>query len=178
MHNNSQNNVAKLVGFTACWKTLLLQPLIFTLFFQKQSLKYLMLTLSESMLLKPFMFGNLIFGNIVKAMFLATLFADMLQNQCFLQHCWIHVAKTIGVTTNPNTVLLNLLVVKHFQNYCCRTYWCYNMSKNNVAKNNRFCNIFKQLLLKHLTVDMFKINVVETNDFSNSLGGHVVEPIV
>ena len=41
---------------------------------------------------------------------LPTLFWDLLQNQWFEQHMFEHVAKTIGVTTRPNIMLLKPIV--------------------------------------------------------------------
>ena len=51
------------------------------------------------------------------------------------------------------------------------------MFKHGVAETIGFTIFSKIMLLKHLTVDMFKINVAKTGGFSNIMFGNVVKAI-
>ena len=76
-------------------------------------------------------------------------------------------------------MLLEPLVLQHFQKQCCWNHWFYNISKNNVAKTIGFTIVSnRHMLLTFLTVDISKNNVAETNGFSNIVFVNVVEPLV
>ena len=102
-------------------------------------------------------------------------------------------------------MLLEPLVVQHFQHQwffnlvrttcskhtVVRTIWFYNIYKNNVSRTVGFTTLlsimflkllvlqlFQKQLLKYLTVDIFKHNVAETNDSSNIVFANFVESLV
>ena len=75
-------------------------------------------------------------------------------------------------------MLVEQLVLQHFQKRCCGNHWFYNISKHSVAKTTGFTTFSKAQLLKYLTVVISKNSVAETNGFSNIGSVHVVEPLV
>ena len=89
-----------------------------------------------------------------------------------------NVAKIIGFTTLPKTILLQPLVLQHCPKQFCCNHWFYNISKTNVANTIVFSTCSKQTLLSHLTVDISKTNDAETNGFSNIVFGNVVKTLV
>ena len=112
-------------------------------------------------------------------MVLATLCSEVLYNHWFLHHVrkqgaktigfttfpTLNVAELIGFTTCPKVRLPNLLTLQHSKNIM--------LLKSSVLQH--FQN--KQLL-KHLSADIFKIDVAKINRVSNNVFGSVATPIV
>ena len=102
-----------------------------------------------------------------------------------------NVAASIRFTTFPKTMLLELVVVPHFQTQCCETQRVYNISKNikyllehvsagisktHVANIIGFTTSPRNQLLEYLTFDIN--NVAKTNVCINMVLRNVVKPIV
>ena len=93
------------------------------------------------------------------------MFENMLLKPLVYHISKTNVVKTLGFTTTQKT---NVSQPVEFSTFL----------KNNVAKNHGFTTCSNNQLLNNLTVDMFKINVAKTNDFSNHFLDTIVKPMV
>ena len=110
-----QHNVAKPIDFTICSKIKLMKPIVFTIFKGNKSLKHLTVDALKIDVAKTNDLNKKCLGNVVKPLVLTTL-SEV--NKWFKRHVRTHVAKTIGFTTYPIIMLLNI-VLQQFQKQCC-----------------------------------------------------------
>ena len=66
------------------------------------------------------------------------------------------VTKTIGFTTFPTIVLLDTLILQHFQKQYCLNHGFNNISKHNVAETIGFTTFPKLMLLKAIVLQQFQ----------------------
>ena len=88
-----------------------------------------------------------------------------------------NVAQTSRFTIFLKRMLLKPLVLQYFLKIeCCQTCWFYK-GEHIVAETIVFTTFSNKQLLKHLTAVSFKINVIETHLFTNTMFVNVVKPI-